>query len=266
MSKAFASKAAGPNDDCCTRVSPGLPASGWRCSDADSVIRYATTACTDVGLVREINEDRLLDAGDYGVWAVADGMGGHSHGARAAQTVVDALAGTAMSETPNALVAAVQHANAKLFADTPPGQVVGATVAVLQIAGEAYRCFWAGDCRIFRLRAGTLRQLTVDHTEVQEMIAAGIIAPEVAECHPRRHVVTRAVGVRPTVELDCAVGSASAGDVFVLCSDGLTLAPAELVLELQSAGSSSGADRLVRRALANGSRDNVTALVVTLVH
>jgi serine/threonine protein phosphatase PrpC len=221
--------------------------------------------------VRTLNEDRFIARGDAGLWAVADGMGGHQAGEVASQMVVDALAGLGRFSSGyaqlNAVAAALHGVNSELVrraSALPGGGVIGATVAALLVFEGHYCCVWAGDARIYRLRDGDLTRLTRDHSLVQKLVDSGDLAPEEALGHPNANVVTRAVGAAPSLELDVEEGAARPGDVFLICSDGLTGALSEAAIAAQFAGVplSAAADGLMLRALANGAKDNVSFVLV----
>jgi serine/threonine protein phosphatase PrpC len=234
-------------------------------------LRFAAVGRSHVGCVRTLNEDRFIARGDAGLWAVADGMGGHQAGEVASQMVVDALGGLGRFGSGYAQLKAVGDAlrgvNAELVrraSALPGGGVIGATVAALLVFEGHYCCVWAGDARIYRLRDGELERLTRDHSLVQKLVDSGDIAPEEAAGHPNANVVTRAVGAAPSLELDVEEGAARPGDVFLICSDGLTGALSEPVIAAQFRGVplAAAADGLMLRALANGAKDNVSFVLV----
>ncbi|CAO4176425.1 PP2C family protein-serine/threonine phosphatase [Methylorubrum aminovorans] len=221
------------------------------------------------GCVRQLNEDRYLVAPEIGVFAVADGMGGHEAGEVASTVLVNCLASIGGAVSPSDLLARLEdrllRANGQIQdVARARGKVIGTTVAVLLAFGRDYACIWAGDSRIYRLRARELQQLSHDHTEVQQLIDAGTLTVEEARTWPRRNVITQAVGVRPEPEFERTSGVLEAGDIFLLCSDGLTgHAEAEdLRLRLDGAEPQIACDSLIALALERGGTDNVTAVVV----
>lgn len=219
-------------------------------------------AHSETGPVRMANEDRFLAMDKRGLWLVADGMGGHRDGERAAQSVIDAVSAVAASGD-TAILDAVRRANQALYREGQTAGMMGATVCLLLISQNVFSCYWAGDCRMYRLRDSTLKQLTNDHSEVSRMVAAGLLTTEEARAHPNRNVVTRAVGVSDIIELDRTTGAVERGDTFLICTDGLSDAIEEqrLSLLLQSRRGDI-AKALVRQAIESGSTDNVTAVVV----
>ena len=141
---------------------------------------------------------------------------------------------------------------------------MGSTIAVLHCCGGNFAILWAGDSRIYLQRDGALYRLTTDHSQVQEMIEAGLISEDEASTHPRRSVLTRAVGVAPALQLDAIVDQLEDGDTFLLCSDGLSthLSDEEIGQIMDSRLPAEMAASLVRLALDRGGKDNVTVVAV----
>jgi PPM family protein phosphatase len=235
-------------------------------------VRVRTGVATHVGTVREVNEDSVLVAPR--VFVVADGMGGHAAGDVASAITVrrmERLAGR-RRVTADDVRAELAAANADVLAAAArdPGRAgMGTTVAGLAIVDAAGSPHWAlfniGDSRVYRLANGRMRQLTTDHSEVAELIEAGVITKREALTHPLRHVVTRAVGMRPGPAADLWVFPPTAGERFLICSDGLPLElpDHEIAAVLTStADPQEAADALVARAVAAGGRDNVSVVIV----
>jgi protein phosphatase len=228
---------------------------------------------TDIGKVRSHNEDSFLVRSDTGVWAVADGMGGHDAGAFASATVVDALQMISGPASVDDLMTRcrkqLEQANRHLldFADVNGGIVIGATVAVLLAHEGYYACLWSGDSRIYLVRDGRIAQISRDHTEVAELVAEGVLSEEEALTWPRRNVITRAVGVHDELELDVAQGILQKGDAFVICSDGLTahVKDVEILDHVVAGGAQSACDELVALTMERGAIDNVTVVVMRYV-
>lgn len=229
---------------------------------------------TDVGLRRKVNEDSVLVRTDRGLWAVADGMGGHDAGDVASAKVTDALLNLpivyGLDNLVQEAVEALKRVNRELIAIAGSGdgsRSPGSTVVGIAIAGDQYRCFWAGDSRAYRVRDGQIVQLSRDHSLVQRLVDAGMLAPEEAEHHPNANVVTRAVGVTDELEVDIVSGDAMPGDQFVLASDGLTrlVKDDELLNELASGGLDQAADRLIQTVLARGAPDNVSIVITRVI-
>lgn len=227
---------------------------------------------THVGLRRTVNEDSLAVRPDRGLWAVADGMGGHDAGDVASSKVAEALLGLPVVYGLDALVdcavKAIERVNRELIAlaGVEKDRTIGSTVVGLAIADGEYRCFWAGDSRAYRIRDGQIMQLSRDHSLVQSLVDAGMLAPDEAESHPNANVVTRAVGAAEELKVDVVSGDARLGDRFILASDGLTrlVSDAELLSELDSNAAEEAADRLVETVLSRGAPDNISMIIVKL--
>jgi serine/threonine protein phosphatase PrpC len=228
-------------------------------------------AATHVGCVRKLNEDSYLDRADLGLWVVADGMGGHDAGDHASQAIVAALdqippptsAPTFLSDVKSAL----QATNAELrqeAAGRGPGRIIASTVVALLTYGQHYACVWAGDSRLYRLRDETLQQVSRDHSHVQEMVDSQLLSPQEARNHPYSNVVTRAVGATDELELETRHDRLRAGDLFLLCSDGLTkeVEEEEIRAILMRESFFDAPYALIETAVAHGASDNVTVVAV----
>ena len=227
--------------------------------------RYDWAAKTDAGAVRRHNEDAFLLRPEQGLWAVADGMGGHLRGDHASRTVMDALAqGHTPIEEIRARLTAAHRSLLAEAASLGDGAVIGATVVVLVVRDGRYTCLWAGDSRLYRLRDGVLRQLTRDHSYVQRLIDSGSLTPEQGRRHPGANVITRAIGASGPLELDMVQGDSRPGDVYLLCSDGLSnvVADAEIADRLAALPCEEASAALLELALARGAPDNVTLVVL----
>lgn len=235
-------------------------------------VRVRAGVATHVGTVREVNEDSVLVTPR--VFVVADGMGGHAAGDVASAIVVRRLEGLAGRErvTADDVRAELMAANLDVLTAArrdPLRAGMGTTVAGLAIVDAAGTPHWAlfniGDSRVYRLVDGRLTQLTTDHSEVAELVEAGVITAQQALTHPLRHVVTRAVGTRPGPAADLWVFPPTVGERFLICSDGLPLelADREIAAVLTAnADPQQAADALVGRAVAAGGRDNVSVVVI----
>lgn len=225
---------------------------------------------SDIGKVRPINEDAFyLPHGGERFCAVADGMGGHNAGevasAMAVQIFSEALRMEAVPDG-RAMGRAVERANALVYersmqADQFSG--MGTTFTALSFVAERAHIAHVGDSRAYLLRNGTIMRLTVDHTLVEEMVMKGLITPREAKYHPKRNYITRALGTAEEVEVDLIQIELKAGDVFFLCSDGLSNHVEEkhiLEISQRSASWQEKADAAVDAALEAGGSDNITAL------
>jgi serine/threonine protein phosphatase PrpC len=235
----------------------------------NGTLRIDWRAGTNVGAVRQVNEDSYSALPERGIWAVADGMGGHSHGDWASSQIARALDAVEPRDDFEALVEAaaqaIHSANALVCNEAAAKeQRMGSTVAALVVRHRRFGVLWAGDSRVYLVRGGHLLQMTRDHTMVQDMVDRGLISEEEAHGHPMGHVLARAVGVEETLQLDAVVDDVLPGDTFLLCSDGVTgMVPDEELLEIITQTEvNSLPDVLIERCLARHAPDNVTAIVV----
>ena len=220
---------------------------------------------SDTGRVRSHNEDRVL--ADPSLIAVADGMGGAQAGEVAAEMAVEAIAGVARPAGVDAVRDAVRRANRDIrsAAERDPAKSgMGTTVTAALLDGGRLAVVHVGDSRAYLWRDGALRQLTEDHSVVAELVRRGSIAPEEAEAHPHRNVITRALGADVDVQVDVVSEEPRAGDVVLLCSDGLSSYVPEAAIA-EALGASGDleevARRLVARANEAGGIDNVTVVL-----
>lgn len=232
---------------------------------------FVSVSRTHVGLSRQLNEDRYLDRPEIGLWAVADGMGGHQAGDLASRLIVEALEDIAGSAPAYARRDAVRRrleaVNAELIARAaamPRGTVIGSTVAVLIAHEDHYACVWAGDSRVYLLRGGVLTRVTRDHSLVQELIDGGSLSEDEARARRISNVITRAVGAGQVLDLDETHGDIAPGDVFLICSDGLSGLVRDEELGQIAAGQDleAAADRMLDLTLERGARDNITLTLV----
>ncbi len=240
---------------------------------ASAEFTFVTGQKTHKGHVREVNEDGLLTDDGHGVWIVADGMGGHENGKLASQKVVSAAETIGKAVSAPDLLARFEdrilRANSELIdlASREPGAVIGSTVAGVLIFGRQYGCVWLGDSRVYRIRNHDIAQITRDHTEVQELLDQGALTKHEAENWPRKNVITRAVGVFDEPLLDRKQGELRHGDIFIVCSDGLTghVADQEILHYGISKKPQEASDALVELALKRGGHDNVTVIVIECI-
>jgi protein phosphatase len=230
---------------------------------------FETGAASHPGLVREINEDSFVTRPEAGLWAVADGMGGHDAGDVASQMVAARLrevaADGALESRIEAARRSLDQANDALCRMAEErGAVIGSTVVALVAGDDGYACLWSGDSRIYRVDSAGIVQLTRDHTVVEDLVESGALTPDEARTFPGRNVITRAVGASTMLAVDMARGTLSEGDAFVLCSDGLTghLSDAEIRSCVAGRSCQQASDALVAATLADGASDNVTVVVV----
>jgi len=243
-------------------------------------MQIAVGASTDVGMIRQGNEDNFFAEADErrGVFVVADGMGGHAAGEVASEMAVQIIARhllaltSAVDDGANTLVAkAMQDANRAIFdrmlAETDK-QGMGTTASVMVLSDKGYLIGQIGDSRVYLLRDGGLTQITKDHSYVQEQVDAGLLTPEQARYHPYSNVITRCVGASDQVEADIYSGEARVGDVFLLASDGLTGMVDDRRLQallLARSGPGRIVDSLIAEANGRGGLDNITAIVIQVL-
>jgi len=228
---------------------------------------------TDVGLRRKVNEDSVLVRTERGLWAVADGMGGHEAGDVASTMVTEALHKLPivyglddMVESAIDVLDQVNHQLIELARSDGRDRTIGTTIVALAIADGHFRCFWAGDSRAYRVRDGEIRRISRDHSLVQDLVDAGMLAADQAETHVNANVITRAVGVSEDLEVDSSTGDALSGDLFLLASDGLTrlVDDQEMLAQLSTQTLDDAADNLLQMVMARGAPDNVS-LIITRV-
>lgn len=225
---------------------------------------------THRGRLRTANEDAILIDPRGRLWAVADGMGGYSNGGLAAALVIDSLEIIQDDEDPDsALRFRLEEANdvIRARAESEGLGPMGATVVAAIVEGGKAHVAWAGDSRLYLARGGDLRLVTRDHSVVQELVDRGDIGPDSAEHHPEAHLVTRAVGGAPRLEVEETTVPLAAGDRLLLCSDGLPrcLDEAAIADVLGATHSPEAASTLlIRGALDRGAPDNVSAVVIDI--
>ena len=256
--------------------------------------RIESAALSHVGRVRDTNQDSFCSREADGLWAVADGMGGHEGGEWASGKLVeklgeidvrpgdrlllcsDGLSGmlpdaeiaAVLAGTPSASAAveeAIRAGNSAILAEAAVrGRQMGTTLVALLIKGTRYRILWVGDSRAYRLRDGEFSQLSRDHTQVQEMVDRGLMEADQLVGHPMSHILSRAVGARETFEIDHVDGEVAPGDVFLLCSDGLHgYVEKDVIRRMLGRGSPERAlDELIALTLEAGAPDNVTGIAI----
>lgn len=226
---------------------------------------------THVGLRRTRNEDTYYADAGLGLYLVADGMGGHQHGEVASALVRDAVAD--LVTRGHSLVEAVRAADERLMAQARGSRDVlpmGTTIAALRLDGPTYEVAWVGDSRIYLWQDGLLRQISHDHSLVQELVAAGTLDPAQAARHPHRNVITQALGITAIDQLHIGMarGRIEAGMCFLLCSDGLTEevgdAGISRVVERRDLSAQECVDHLLLAALEGGGSDNVTVILARI--
>jgi len=253
-------------------------------------MKIAYQALTDVGRKRKGNEDSLIANPEQGLFVVADGMGGHAAGEVASKVAVDSInefvcltggdeeitwpfgLDEGISYDGNRLKTAIRYANRKVLdavMEKAEYEGMATTVAAILVDGATVNLAHVGDSRVYLYRDGELKQLTSDHSWVNEQLESGIISADQARSHPLRNVVTRALGGKADLQVDMQSHTLRAGDVLLMCSDGLTtMVPddeiarvlAEAAGDIQAAGTN-----LVAAANARGGEDNITVVLLQFV-
>jgi serine/threonine protein phosphatase PrpC len=225
---------------------------------------------TDVGRQRTANEDSLMVSPP--MFAVADGMGGAKAGEVASAVAVEAVENARESNEPAEaqLASIVRDANRRIYdlaVSDESRRGMGTTLTLAKVHGDEVSLAHVGDSRAYRMRDGELSQLTRDHSLVAELERTGQITAEAAERHPQRSIITRALGPEPDVEVDTYTLAGREGDLFLICSDGLTsmISDDEVTSILRSSGSlAEAADALVLAANQSGGKDNITVILFRL--
>jgi len=234
---------------------------------------WRSAARTDAGKVRARNEDAYLDCPQQGLWVVADGMGGHQGGDIASQLIVASLAELPVQADFDARLTDIRQClhwlNRRLGQELTVtagrhDSIMGSTVVALLVEGERAACIWAGDSRCYLWRGQRLYQLSKDHSFQQQLMDEQNFSAEQAKTHPSAHALTRAVGAAEQLTLDVLELEVYAGDVFLLCSDGLYqgLTSDAVGSALSLAAPHAALERLFDGALRGSARDNLTAVVI----
>ncbi|MGS7251505.1 serine/threonine-protein phosphatase [Pseudomonas sp. SK] len=233
-------------------------------------VHYSAASYSHVGMVRKINEDACLELTWDGLWAVADGMGGHAAGDYVSSLAVDSLRQLplidGLEDFAQALRDTLARVNRVVREETLRRGVamMGSTVVLLAARGDRAVGLWAGDSRLYRLRDGRIERLSHDHSYVQELQDSGLLNEAEARVHPRGNIVTRAIGVEDQLELQAVNVQVQPGDTYLLCSDGLnkTAEDHEIADVLGHADPYQVVRSLVHLGLTRGAPDNITAVVV----
>jgi protein phosphatase len=244
-------------------------------------------AVSDVGRKRKGNEDSLFVNPEQHLFVVADGMGGHAAGEIASKVAVESInefvcltggdeeitwpfgLDENISYDGNRLKTSIRYANRKVLEATKEKseyEGMATTVAAVLVDGDTANLGHVGDSRVYLVRDGEITQLTSDHSWVNEQIQSGVISPDQARTHPLRNVVTRALGGKPDLQVDMQQHKAKAGDILLLCSDGLTtmITDEDIARVVREAGGDveKAAQALVASANAKGGEDNITVLLI----
>jgi PPM family protein phosphatase len=231
-------------------------------------------ALSDRGKIRPANEDSCIADGINGIFLVADGMGGHAAGEVASRIAASTTAEIVMgdngpSDPGRLLCHAVQQANRRVYENqklNPEHQGMGSTLTALIFRSDRYFLAHVGDSRAYLLRDGSLSQLTRDHSVVWSLYESGALSKDAMSRHPKKNIVTRAIGTQQEIEVDLETGDARIDDIYLLCSDGLTdiLSDQEIrtILADNADQPQRTGDLLVQTANSGGGPDNITVVVM----
>jgi protein phosphatase len=252
-------------------------------------LRISAAGRTDIGRKRAHNEDCLGIYEALGLFVVADGMGGHAAGEVASQAAVDILhrfinetegkdaidwpiiPDPELSTSANRLVAGITLANQDIYRraqERAEQKGMGTTIVAVLAEGDRVHIAHVGDSRVYLFTGGGIVRLTPDHSYVEDLILSGVITQEQARVHPLRNIITRALGTKPTVAVDMTSRDARPGEIYVLCSDGLSgmLTDAEMAGIIGGAAGDirTAADELIRQANEKGGEDNITVVLMQI--
>lgn len=224
---------------------------------------------TDVGKVRANNQDAPIVSEKLRLYGVADGMGGHKGGEVASTSARDDLLRELEGKTPSvaALSGAIEEVNRQIYHQQEHDDALtgmGTTLSVLWMSDNFVYIGHVGDSRVYLLRDGEFRQMTLDHSLVEQLVREGVLTEEEAQNHPMRNIITRAIGTDETVEVDVVVEERRKGDLWLACSDGLhgLVDDRQMRDALRQYAPEKAADVLLKAALDAGGRDNVTLVIV----
>ena len=224
---------------------------------------------TDVGKVRANNQDAPIVSEKLRLYGVADGMGGHKGGEVASTSARDDLLRELEGKTPSvaALSGAIEEVNRQIYHQQEHDDALtgmGTTLSVLWMSDNFVYIGHVGDSRVYLLRDGEFKQMTLDHSLVEQLVREGVLTEEEAQNHPMRNIITRAIGTDESVEVDVVVEERRKGDLWLACSDGLhgLVADRQMRDALRQYAPEKAADVLLKAALDAGGRDNVTLVIV----
>lgn len=224
---------------------------------------------TDVGKVRANNQDAPIVSEKLRLYGVADGMGGHKGGEVASTSARDDLLRELEGKTPSVatLSGAIEEVNRQIYHQQEHDDALtgmGTTLSVLWMSDNFVYIGHVGDSRVYLLRDGEFKQMTLDHSLVEQLVREGVLTEEEAQNHPMRNIITRAIGTDESVEVDVVVEERRKGDLWLACSDGLhgLVDDRQIRDALRQYAPEKAADVLLKAALDAGGRDNVTLVIV----
>lgn len=224
---------------------------------------------THIGKVRRTNQDALIESPENRLWGVADGMGGHNGGETASSGARDGVIELLNGKEPEqgSLRTAIGAVNRRLFLQQKEDESLsgmGTTLTALWLSDTCVYIGHVGDSRAYRIREGVMEQITDDHSVVAELMRSGMLTREQAATHPMRNVITRAVGTEDGIEIDLLCEERRAGDVWLVCSDGLygMVDDGKIADILKANKPEKAADKLIDAALEGGGRDNISLVIL----
>ncbi|MDH5257927.1 MAG: protein phosphatase 2C domain-containing protein [Gammaproteobacteria bacterium] len=232
---------------------------------------WRSASLTDKGNVRQYNEDSFIARDDASLWAVADGMGGHEAGDVASQLIVELLSKinphTNLSTYVDIVDDTLIEANNQLRTlsrEKYNNHTIGSTVVCMIASDRHIAYLWAGDSRIYRIRNRQIKQLTRDHSEVQNMVDQGLLLAEEAEAHPAANVITRAMGAADALYLSVGIEETLDKDIYILCSDGLyrDITERELLKMALQPDINNICSDMMQLALSREAKDNITTIIL----
>jgi len=239
----------------------------------DTLLVWSSACETHPGKVRKVNEDACLNLPELGLWAVADGMGGHEAGDVASQLIVEQLRNIREPSDIHGFIAEVKvcltEANRQLremASQRYHDRTIGSTIVAMAAFGNQCAFIWVGDSRIYRLRNGKLERVTKDHSMIEDYIDQGLLPPEGAEASEIANVLTRAVGAEDELDVECKIATLCGDDVYLLCSDGLyrEVTDSQIIQGMAMDNCADSAKRVLELALENKARDNITVSVIQI--
>ena len=240
-------------------------------NSTDAEFLWRSASLTDKGNVRQHNEDSFIARDDINLWAVADGMGGHEAGDVASQLIVELLGkinfhnnlSSYVDLVDDTLIAANNQLRT-LSRENYNNQTIGSTVVSMVACDRHIAYLWAGDSRVYRIRNRQIKQLTRDHSEVQNMVDQGLLLAEEAEAHPAANVITRAMGASDSLYLSVGIDEALDNDIYILCSDGLyrDITDRELLQMALQPDINNICSDMMQLALSREAKDNITTIII----
>lgn len=234
-------------------------------------MNWTSYAVSHPGNKRKFNQDAYFCHDQHGIWAIADGMGGHEAGDVASQTIIQSLANLAQSGAENNslmnITSLLEDVNQQLFAQNQANdRMVGSTIALVQVDNNICHCLWVGDSRIYLYRQQQFAQISSDHSYVQQLVDNGEITAKQAKTHQKRNVLTRAIGSAEELSFDTKNITVYANDKILICSDGLysEVSTEEITAILEYSSAQTACENLLNLCLSRQANDNVSFVLVEI--